>query len=383
MCTCNQFSTNNRNLQMVRIRQDVLDSALASFLSKNNSRFSGMLIHGKSKVGKTLLVEEALRFFDYERILISGSAINSKDALLDILAYALRIDANNKQFAVQYALLERDYCIVIDDIHFIQDFDVLEATLQYIKAYLDYARFIMIGINSEYVAQIESYDQFIGRIAFVEIDDWTTDDLATIGEEGFQYLDIPGDQLRLRELSQESIGSPFIMQTVCRVLCDVIICPHLMKYNILRPVTSEDVQYACYIAATQYMPHAYYHKLISIDYCENKSLQRLRTGEYKTINAIIWQAIAGDNLDGAMPPLSYPVEIPVIRSRFNDLLPEGEMYRNEQIESALKFMIKQYEIDLAENSNKSRHDSIIRFDDYGRFCVNDPFMLFYARHYSR
>lgn len=52
---------------------------------------------------------------------------------------------------------------------------------------------------------------------------------------------------------------------------------------------------------------------------------------------------------------------------------------NADIQQALEFIVKMYELEREEN-DVHLHDQVVYFNKEGQFCINDPYLLFYARH---
>lgn len=123
-------------------------------------------------------------------------------------------------FVGRRALVEREVPLIIDDFHHIAP-GVQRELIRQLKPLTDRnAAVIFAAVPHRAADVVAAESEMEGRVENLQIGFWDVDELAEIGDKGFR------DALRLRcsdelvgQLAENSLGSPHLMQLLCRELC--------------------------------------------------------------------------------------------------------------------------------------------------------------------
>lgn len=116
------------------------------------------------------------------------------------------------------ALKNLPVTLVIEDFHYLSE-TVQTTIFQQWKAFIDNeVSVLVVGTTHHAVDLARANKDLLGRISQIEMSSWTTNDLARIAEQGFDYLQLQLPNNIKTELAREVVGLPIIMQDVCRQL---------------------------------------------------------------------------------------------------------------------------------------------------------------------
>jgi hypothetical protein len=111
------------------------------------------------------------------------------------------------------------FLIFLDDAHKISD-DTHRSLAESIKEGLDRGLLMCVGYIDYRSDALTSADiDLSSRVDFIELKQWSEDDLQRIGQEGFDELNLVVPDEVIRAFASESIGSPQLMQKLCYTFC--------------------------------------------------------------------------------------------------------------------------------------------------------------------
>lgn len=114
---------------------------------------------------------------------------------------------------------EEEFVIFLDDAHKIPD-RIHQSLAESIKEGLDRGLLICVGyINYRSDALTSADIDLSSRVDFIELQQWSEDDLQKIGYEGFDELNLNVSDQVIEAFASESIGSPQLMQKLCYTFC--------------------------------------------------------------------------------------------------------------------------------------------------------------------
>ncbi|SNZ05775.1 AAA domain-containing protein [Natronoarchaeum philippinense] len=225
-------------------------------------------LSGPSKSGKSMLLNNVVEKLGYNLVTVHGSNIGSaedlwsktldeltapqsteqisseeeeaiKDGKAGVNTPVVNIGAGgtkrNKESTEQAEVYDRrglsqvidlvdinKFVLFIDDAHYIDKQlhaeiaesikDAYERGMSICVAFIPYRSDDLIRANPD----------LSGRIDAIKLDYWDISDLMSIGEKGFEKLNLHPPELMLQNLARESIGSPHLMQKLCLELCNEI-----------------------------------------------------------------------------------------------------------------------------------------------------------------
>lgn len=114
---------------------------------------------------------------------------------------------------------EEEFVIFLDDAHKIPD-DLHQNLAESIKEGLDRGLLMAVGYIDYRSDALTSADiDLSSRVDFIELEQWSEDDLQKIGYEGFDELNLNVPDQIIEAFASESIGSPQLMQKLCYTFC--------------------------------------------------------------------------------------------------------------------------------------------------------------------
>lgn len=163
-------------------------------------------VDARGKAGANLIVAkgeaEAGGFVSHKRASASGS----------------QRDVSSRAVALR-GLMDSGVPLVIDDFHYLpREFqgEVVRALKQPI---FDGLPVVVIAIPHRRYDAVKVEKEMTGRILPVNIPVWSDEELAFIPQTGFKLLDGEVSDAFTKQLTDESIGSPHLMQEFCRAIC--------------------------------------------------------------------------------------------------------------------------------------------------------------------
>lgn len=179
-------------------------------------------IVGPSKCGKSTLCDQV---FGPERgefkLFATGDSFDSVDEFWDqvfrqcVISDQYELDEKVPRNVIVDAILESELPVVIDDFHYIEQ-DIQRRLCQQMKnCAARGVRFIVLNTPHRGDDPVRNNPDLAGRFFSIDVNFWSPESLLEIGTKGFGELDITVETQVLERLSDESLGSPQLMQTLC------------------------------------------------------------------------------------------------------------------------------------------------------------------------
>lgn len=112
-------------------------------------------------------------------------------------------------------LKNTNYVLVIEDFHYLQESEKVTLFQQW-KRFIDSEiSIIVLGTSHRAVDIAHSNKDLLGRIAHIDVKQWTIDDLKSICNAGFQHLKAEASENCINLIAQESVGLPILTQQIC------------------------------------------------------------------------------------------------------------------------------------------------------------------------
>jgi hypothetical protein len=112
-----------------------------------------------------------------------------------------------------------EFCVFIDDFHYIRE-DIREEIGRQIKAAAENGvKIITASVPHRSDDVVRSNPELRGRVAAIDLDYWSVEELSQIASKGFIGLNINTEAKLINQLAGEALGSPQLMQAICLNLC--------------------------------------------------------------------------------------------------------------------------------------------------------------------
>ena len=129
--------------------------------------------------------------------------------------------SSNRTAALK-ALASKRTPLVIDDFHYIPR-DMQASLVRSLKSLVfDGVPVIFIAIPHRRYDSVKVEREMTGRIDNIQVPTWEEKELAQIATTGFNLLNVAFEPQAVKELSEQAIGSPHLMQEFCREICRTI-----------------------------------------------------------------------------------------------------------------------------------------------------------------
>jgi len=361
------------------------DATLTKQLSLALDHHRVAIIKGLSKTGKTLLIHHTLRYSNVPRIWLSGGRINSVEDFWKAIRYSLQKTGNKKIASgleqIVSALRQQNYCIIVDDFHYIGTKEVRDALSRIFKGLSEIGVTVfVIGVQSPPMREIEEMPDLMARSLIITLDSWSEDDLSRIGHKGFTRCGF--GIANIGALAQESFGSPFLMQKLCQTYCARRVSERPSnKLGYIERVEREEIDSILRNTAQSISYMNTYEVLVSpAALATNEEFLRHDGQKVGNLNQIILYAISGRHPFGAIPLLE--VHVGRLWQRVCEVLDSASEVSAQMIWLSVNAMLKEYREyykNLMVQIDGPRFDPVI--DQVGQiFFIRDPFLLFYLRH---
>lgn len=111
------------------------------------------------------------------------------------------------------------FVIFIDDFHYI-DSDVQPQIARVIKALAEKGvKICTASVPHKSDDVVRANPELRGRLAAIDVEAWSDDELAQIGRSGLRLMNVDVDSSVYNRLAVEAFGSPQLMQALCMNLC--------------------------------------------------------------------------------------------------------------------------------------------------------------------
>ncbi len=273
--------------------------------------------------------------------------------------------AVSSRVAALAGLREANRAIVIDDFHYLPR-DLQGNLIRALKPLIfDGLPVVIIAIPHRRYDAVKVEREMTGRILPIVIPPWDKKELIFIPETGFSILRGRISQSMSDTLTQESIGSPHLMQEFCRAVCKA----HNIETSFLNGyVDLEKPQLRRVFSDTaETIGRPIFEKLARGPRQRSDRIQRTPKGGAKVdIYGLVLHALA------YIRPGLVTLEYEDLRSAIRDVS-EQEIPQLHEVARVLKHMS-----DIAATDQSST--PVIDFDeDEKRLHITDPFFAFYLR----
>ncbi len=124
-------------------------------------------------------------------------------------------DAENKFQQIVNEIANSEFVIFIDDFHYIPEDAQIEIA-KVIKALAENGvKIVTASVPHRSEDVVRANPELRGRLAGIDIPEWSQDELCQIGKLGFCALNCSIPHATLRKLADEAHGSPQLMQSIC------------------------------------------------------------------------------------------------------------------------------------------------------------------------
>ena len=142
--------------------------------------------------------------------------------------------------------------MLVEDFHYLSR-EVQRLVFQDWKVFVDnQVSAVLVGTSHRAVDLARANPDLIGRVAHIQIDNWSPKDLCKIAHQGFNYLkiDIPDGIIKM--IAKESVGLPILTQSICRQLMTNIGIERPLARSRTKALEPEHVYWAFNQVAVRY-----------------------------------------------------------------------------------------------------------------------------------
>lgn len=133
--------------------------------------------------------------------------------------YAIKKEVVKSQISAKHLiplLKEMPLQLIVEDFHYLEE-DVKIEVFQQWKAFVDEAVSVLVVSTTHHAVDIaRANPDLSGRTRFIDMGQWSLDDLAEIPRKGFGVLGIKSSEALRGRISKESCGLPIIAQQICQ-----------------------------------------------------------------------------------------------------------------------------------------------------------------------
>lgn len=149
-----------------------------------------------------------------------GSKVDQKKETQTRTRHASSLKPNPKINAIN-ALLEQDLILIVDDFHYISK-EIQTAIVRSLKQPIFKGlKVIIIAVPHRAYDAVKVETEMTGRVQQLNIPLWTQKELLEIPIKGLPLLNVSIEENFINTLSEESFGSPHLMQEFCAKLMSV------------------------------------------------------------------------------------------------------------------------------------------------------------------
>jgi hypothetical protein len=288
----------------------------------------------------------------------SGSATGANDRTHN--AGVTRSRASSPRSAARKALKTAGRIVFIDDFHYIDSAEQLQIVRGLKDLIFDGLGVVVAAVPHRAYDVVRIEKEMTGRVAPLTVVPWEEGDLKEIATKGFSALGVTVSDEAVKQMAQESFGSPYLMQTHCLNLCKAN-----READELRPTFVEPDW------PTFFEQHASATSKSAFDLLKagpprsNRNARTLTSGVVTDIYGAVLQAIAATG-----PRTTLPYED--LRVSLRDVLSTDVPQRHE-ITNVLEQMTRIAK-DEIEGEPVLEYDSV-----YGNLHLADPYFAYYLR----
>lgn len=246
--------------------------------------------------------------------------------------------------------------LVVEDFHYLDDMTKKEIFQQW-KAFVDEGVSVLVVSTTHHAMDIaRGNPDLSGRTRFIDVGQWSEEDLAKIPEKGFSVLGIKSTAGMRKQIAKESVGLPIIAQQICQE----ITFNHDMSPGSRRRSTNiqrNDIDTALgFVADNLYSNH-------KGDYEQLITGPRKRQRKHATYERIL--------ASFALEPLKFSLKHHELNERIAKLSRSGDQIPNASLISALRA--------LGKFQERSKMRLLDWHEDERVLYIVEPSFLFYLR----
>lgn len=274
----------------------------------------------------------------------------------------------SKKMSNQYAAIKnlQDFklSLIIDDFHYISR-DVQSRIIRALKEPIfEGLRVIILAVPHRAYDAVKVESDMTGRVTHLEIPLWSQKELEKIGDKGFPALNCDCPPYIVESLSNESFGSPHLMQDFCQRICKI-----------------NDIKETQHQSTTIKPPENYtefFEKIVS-SVASNVAFQRLARGPRQRSDRIQRKLSSGEEVDiytailhalaqsGPKTKLTYEE----IRNSLGAVLAD----KRPQAHETTRVLSK-----MSEIARELEGEPVIDWDrDNSILYISDPYFAFYLK----
>lgn len=262
-------------------------------------------------------------------------------------------------------LLDQRVPIVVDDFHYIAR-DLQGDLVRALKPVIfDGVPVVIIAIPHRRYDAVKVEKEMTGRIAPIDIPNWSEAELRYIPETGFRLLNYDVHVAVAHRLGSQAIGSPHLMQEFCRGIGKIYSVGYAESRRPLNVTVADLEGVFTYVAETIGRP--IFEKLAKGPNTRRDRIKRImKSGRAVDIYELVLHALA------EIGPGLTSIEYEELRAAMRDIT-EGQLPQINEISRVLKHMDQ-----IAATDESS--SPVIDYEDHDRkLHITDPFFAFYLR----
>lgn len=266
-----------------------------------------------------------------------------------------------------------DFVILLDDFHYMDRDVQMEVAKSLKEAVRLGVKIVTAAVSHRGDDVVRANPELRGRVKAIDLGYWTEPELHKIADTGFAALDATVNSVAINAFTNESAGSPQLMQSLCLQACFVLDLREKLKTQRPKPVDVDAI--SLHRVLEQTSASTDFRSLVDV----LDAGPRTRGTERKTykfydgtegdVYRVVLKALADDP-----PLLSFPYEELLRRTA---KVCEGESPVGSSVTGTCLHMTK-----LAEE--KFPRERAVDWDEQKQvFDIPDPYLLFYLRWSNR
>lgn len=260
-------------------------------------------------------------------------------------------------------LMEKDIPLIIDDFHYI-DKEIQTSIIRALKEPIAQGlKLIILSVPHRDHDTIKVENEMTGRVYQIRVAPWTSEELLSISQKGFQALNLICPDEIINIFIRESYKSPHLMQEFCYHLCleNNIEVKQDIPTQLHVPL---DYEYFFREIVETSTSKVIYEKLVSGPPSRERKERYFKNGSEGDIYQAVMIALS-ELLD------LTPITTDDIRRKLQDILEPRSVPQKNQISNVLSQMTKIAKDDI-------EGEPAIDYQDESIFIV-DPFFSFYLK----
>jgi hypothetical protein len=270
--------------------------------------------------------------------------------------------SNAKSVAIS-SLRDTQKPLIIDDFHYLSR-DIQGSVIRALKALVfEGLPVVILAIPHRRYDAIRVEREMTGRIENIQVPSWEMNELREIPKIGFPLLNMDVSEKIKTYLSEESLGSPHLMQEFCRAVCH---CKNIKETSKHKVFLDNDTELTnIFVDVAQNTGRIMFEKLKRGPRQRSDRIQRtLNDGTITDIYGVILQALA--KMKPRIETIDYEDLRASIRGVSRDSIPQAH-----EVSRVLEQMAK------ISASDESSTPVIDWEKEENRLHITDPFFAYY------